>query len=222
MNALARSGALLTSSYGVTHPSEPNYLALFSGSTHGISNDSCPHTWSGNNLGHQLLTTGLTFAGYAQSLPRTGYSGCDYSDYARKHAPWINFSDLPASVHKPMTAFPSDFTKLPTVSFVVPDLQHDMHDGTVHQADTWLSANLSRYVTWARTHNSLLILTWDEDDDSAGNHIPGVIVGAHVKPGSYAQRVDHYRMLRTIEAAYGLAPLGAAAARQPITGIWTG
>jgi hypothetical protein len=221
MNALGRSGVELTDSFGVTHPSEPNYLALFSGSTQGVTDDSCPHTFGGSNLGYQLRSRGLSFAGYSQSLPTTGYSGCTAGPYARKHAPWTNFQDLPASVSQPMTAFPSDYSKLPQVSFVVPNLNDDMHDGTVQEADSWLRSQLSGYVTWARSHNSLLVLTWDEDDDTSRNQIPGVLAGAHVTAGArYAGRVDHYTVLRSLETAFGLSALGTAAHRAPITGIW--
>jgi acid phosphatase len=221
INRLARTGTLLTRSYGVTHPSEPNYLALFSGSTHALADDSCPHSYSGRNLAAQLIGHGQTFAGYAESLPHAGYAGCTNGAYARKHAPWTNFTDVPASVGKPMRRFPSDFNRLPRVSFVVPNLEHDMHDGTIAQADTWLRRHLAQYVHWAHTHNSLLIVTWDEDDRSANNHIPGLLAGAHVPQLRYSGRVDHYRMLRTIEAACGLPAVGAAAHRRPIAGVWT-
>jgi acid phosphatase len=221
LNSLAAAGTLLTRSYGVRHPSEPNYLALFSGSTHGLTDDSCPHRFRGDNLGAQLRSRGMRFVGYAESLPATGYLGCYADPYARKHAPWTDFADLPARVGKPMSRFPSDYRRLPRVAFVVPNLDHDMHDGTVAQGDRWLRRHLSGYVTWARRHNSLLIVTWDEDDSSAGNHIPGVLVGAHVRRVHYGGRVDHYTMLRTLEAACGLPALGAAARRTPITRVWT-
>jgi acid phosphatase len=220
MNGLARSGVLLTQSYGVTHPSYPNYLALFSGSTHGISDDSCPHTYGSTNLGAQLRAAGSSFVGYAQGLPSSGYRGCTAGDYARRHAPWVDFTNLPSTASRPMTAFPTDYTKLPRVAFVIPDLQHDMHDGTIAQADTWLRSNLGGYAAWAGRHNSLLVVTWDEDDKSAGNHVLGILAGAHLKPGRYGGQVDHYRMLRTVEAAAGLPGIGTAAHRFPITGIW--
>jgi acid phosphatase len=220
MNAVARHGALLTRSYAVTHPSYPNYLALFSGSTHGIRNDSCPHYFSGANLGSQLRARHYSFAGYAESMPRTGYRGCTSGAFARRHAPWIDFRNLPRSLSHPMTAFPRNYAKLPRLAFVIPNLEHDMHDGTIAQADRWLQSRLSRYLAWARTHDSLLIVTWDEDDKSAGNHIPTLVAGAHVRTGHSATRVDHYRLLRTLEASFGLAALGAARHRSPITTIW--
>jgi acid phosphatase len=220
INALARSGTLLTRSYGVRHPSEPNYLALFSGSTHGLTDDSCPHTYQGRNLGSQLRSHGLAFAGYSESLPSVGYLGCSAGPYARKHAPWTDFANLPGSVGRPLSRFPADYRRLPRVSFVVPNVNNDMHDGSVAQGDRWLRRHLGGYVTWAHRHNSLLVVTWDEDDMSAGNHIPGLLVGAHVRHVRYRGRVDHYTMLRTIEAACRLPALGRAARRSPITGIW--
>src|SRR4051794_8572585 len=213
MNSIARHGALLTRSYGITHPSYPNYLALFSGSTHGITDDSCPHYYRGSNLGSQLRAHGFSFAGYADGLPATGYRGCTHGAFARRHAPWIDFRNLPRSLSHPMTSFPTSYAKLPRLAFVIPNVDHDMHDGTIAQADRWLRARLSGYLTWARTHDSLLVLTWDEDDKSAGNRIPTMIAGAHVRPGRYGTRVDHYRLLRTLEASFGLPALGHAAYR---------
>jgi phosphatidylinositol-3-phosphatase len=221
INSLADQGALFTASFAVGHPSQPNYLALFSGSTQGISDDSCPHTFTTGNLGAQLIAAGLGFAGYSESLPTAGFTGCSAGAYARKHNPWGNFPSVPASANQPWSAFPTDYTTLPTVSFVVPNLMNDMHDGTIGEADNWLRTGLDGYVTWARTHRSLLIVTWDEDDLSQANQIPTIIVGASVKPGRYTERIDHYRLLRTLETAYGLPPLGAAASAEPITDCWS-
>lgn len=76
ITSLANNGAKMTQSFAVTHPSEPNYLALFSGSTQGLTDDSCPHTYSAENLGHQLTAAGKTFKGYSESMPSDGYTGC--------------------------------------------------------------------------------------------------------------------------------------------------
>jgi acid phosphatase len=169
-----------------------------------------------------LRAAGDTFTGYSESLPRPGYSGCSAGNYARKHAPWTDFPALPAQLNQPFTAFPSDFTRLPTVAFVIPDLQHDMHNGSIAQGDRWLRTQLAGYARWARTHDSLLVITWDEDDDTATNRIPTIVVGAHVHAGRYGERVTHYRMLRTIEALERLPGIGLARKTSPITGIWAG
>lgn len=91
INSLATSGAKFTQSFGVTHPSEPNYLALFSGSTQGVTDDSCPHTWATANLGSEVIAKALTFKGYSASMPSNGYAGCTSGSYARKHNPWVSF-----------------------------------------------------------------------------------------------------------------------------------
>jgi acid phosphatase len=72
----------------------------------------------------------------------------------RKHNPWSDFPALPARVGQPFTRFPRAYRRLPAISFVIPNLDHDMHDGTVDQADSWLRNHLRRYARWARTHRA--------------------------------------------------------------------
>ncbi|MEO7862358.1 MAG: alkaline phosphatase family protein, partial [Nitrospirales bacterium] len=124
INRLAAQGAVFTQSFGLTHPSQPNCLALFSGSTQGITDNSCPHTFTTPNLGYALLATGLTFAGYSEGLPAVGPLICSVGPYTRKHNPWVNWQDsaangLPATINLPMTNFPAEYSALPTVSIVV-------------------------------------------------------------------------------------------------------
>jgi acid phosphatase len=221
LDSLAATGAVLTESYAVTHPSEPNYLALFSGSTQGLSDDSCPHSYSGPNLASALTAAGKTFTGYSEGLPAAGFTGCESGAYVRKHNPWVDFPAVASDLNQPMTSFPSDFTRLPTVSFVIPNLDNDMHDGSVRQGDQWLQTHLGGYARWASTHNSMLIITADEDDRGHNNHIPTIAVGAHVKVGPSSVRVDHYDVLSTILESLNLQPFGQAAIAQPITTVWS-
>jgi acid phosphatase len=226
-NELAARGASFTASKGVTHPSQPNYLALFSGSTQGVSGDGCLPVgrFAGPDLGGELIAAGRTFTGYAESLPSEGFTGCTGKgpggDYASKHIPWRDFQDVPAGSAKSFAEFPKDFTQLPTVSFVVPNMCDDMHDCSVATGDAWLKANLGAYADWAAAHNSLLIVTFDEDDFTDANVIPTTILGAGVKPGPSAQHIDHYSMLRTLEDMYGLPHAGASAQASPVSGVWT-
>ena len=221
LNSLATGGALFSQSFGVTHPSEPNYLAIFSGSTHSLISDSCPHTYTTQNLGSELIAAGLSFTGYSESMPSNGYTGCTSGAYARKHNPWVNFtSNVPASSNLTFSSFPSTFSSLPTVSFVIPNLNDDMHDGTIAAGDSWLKSHLDAYAQWAKTHNSLLVVTWDEDDSSSSNQIPTIFYGGPVKAGSYSERVTHYGVLRTLEQAYGLPYVGSSATATPITDAW--
>ncbi|AZN41106.1 alkaline phosphatase family protein [Paenibacillus albus] len=221
MNKLIKQGALFTNAYAIMHPSQPNYIALFSGSTQGVKDDSCKKPFQTDNLGHQLMKANLTFVGYSEDLPRVGFTGCTYKGYGRKHNPWVQFTNIPAKLNQPFSTFQNQqFDKLPTVSFVIPNHQDDMHDGTVKEADEWLKGNMSAYADWAMRHQSLLILTWDEDDFSKKNQIPVIMVGPMIKPGKYSERVNHYNVLRTIEDLYGLNRLGASRNAAPITSVW--
>lgn len=239
---LADEGALFTNSHGVTHPSQPNYIALFSGDLQGVKGDECladdsatPYTTS--NLGAALVEKGLTFEGYSQTLPADTFMGCYYkkselngsSLYGRKHCPWVNWigtgkNQLPVAINHPIADFPSDFNKLPTVAFVIPDMDHDMHNNSkdstmITRADNWLKDNLAKYIEWAKTHNSLFILTFDEDDFTPKNRIPTIFVGEMVKQGQYNDSINHYNVLRTIESMYDLAKSGTAEA-SPIKNVW--
>ena len=119
-----------------------------------------------------------------------------------------------------MTSFPNDFSKLPTVAFVVPNQLNDMHSGSIATGDDWLKSHIDAYARWAVGHNSLLIVTWDEDDGSTSNSIPTIFYGAHVKVGTATQSITHYDVLRTIEGIFTLPYTGNASSAQTIGGIW--
>jgi fibronectin type 3 domain-containing protein len=223
ISSLADQGALFSNAQGVTYPGQPNYLALFSGSTQGVTSDTVPSSqFTTANLGSELIAAGLTFTGYAQGLPSAGSLVTSSGAYFRYHNPWSEFSNVPAADNQPFTSFPTNFATLPTVSFVVPDFNNDMHDGTIAQADTWLQTNLGAYATWASTHNSLLIVTWDDNDSGTdpNNPIATIIYGQQVQVGAFADSINHYNVLRTIEDLYGVARLGAAASAATIQDSW--
>jgi hypothetical protein len=223
INSLMKEGANFTNFHAIEHPSQPNYLDLFSGSNQGVTNDRVPSSrFSSANLGSELIEKNYTFTGFSEGLPSIGFNGetTGKGEYARKHNPWVNFTNLPKELNQPLTSFPKDFSKLPTVSFVIPTLKNDMHDGTIQEADQWLRAHLDPYVQWAKTNNSLLIVTWDENEGTSGNTIPTFFVGPMVKKGQFTASYNHFNLLRTIEDIYGLSHAGAAKTSVPITGIW--
>ena len=236
INSLADgpNAAVFTQSFAVEHPSQPNYLDLFSGSNQGMTSDDVPATlpFTTANLGAELIAQGYTFGGYSESMPSVGFTGSSYTtisgqnQYVRKHNPWVNWQSaasnaVPASDNMPLTSFPTDFSTLPAFSIVVPNEQDDMHDGTISAGDSWLKNNLSSYVEWAQTHNSMLIVTFDEDDSSETNQIPTLFVGPMVKQGQYDEHITHYNVLRTLEDMYGLPYAGNNATAATISNVWT-
>jgi hypothetical protein len=206
LNSLAAQGVSFTDFHGEAHPSQPNYLALFSGSTQGVTDDNSVFFPTTPTLAGELLHAGYSFTGYAEAS-KTGY-----------HDPWEQFGES-QNLGKDFSQFPTDFTQLPTVSFVVPNVNDDMHNGTVAQGDQWLSTNLSAYANWAMTHNSLLVVTWDEDDGSSSNLIPTIVVGAGIPAGQNSQTVNHYSLLHTIENAYGLPGLTSNDINAPLLNL---
>ncbi|MCW3077841.1 MAG: acid phosphatase [Bacteroidetes bacterium] len=218
--------ALLSNSYALTHPSQPNYIRLYSGAEQGVYDNNLPANtpFTTCNLGASLLAGEFTFKGYSESMPSEGFLGST-SLYVRRHNPWSNWqgyqaNNIPPSVNQPFTAFPSDFNQLADVSIVVPNLINCMHDGSVQDGDTWLATNMNGYIQWAKTHNSLLIVTFDEDNGAENNHVLTFFNGPMVKSGSYSTYINHYNLLRTLEDMYNLSPCGYSSHKQAVNFIW--
>jgi hypothetical protein len=245
---LKREGANLTRMFAEEHFSEGNYFWLFSGSNQNLGFlDRVPSSpIDAENLGHELISSGHSFAGYSEGLPSNSSQAAVSGHYARKHVPWIAFSNLPqgstaaSSTNLRFEHFPADFNKLPTVSFVIPNLINDMHDGkpllSIIAGDKWLRNHIDPYYQWAKGHNSLLIITFDEDararypggltDPSSTtprgrNRIPTILAGAHIKHGDYEEGrgVNHVTLLRTLEAMYHLKRAGKQQALATEAGI---
>ncbi|MBV9112358.1 MAG: VCBS repeat-containing protein [Hyphomicrobiales bacterium] len=208
VNSLAAQGTVFSNYFGISHPSQPNYLALYSGSTQGVTDDNTHSFPNTPSLGGELQQAGYSFSGYVESGNTASY-----------HEPWLSFGDSQNDTVN-FSQFPTgNFNQLPTVSYVIPNLNDDMTTDTglsmaqtVSQGDQWLSANLSSYITWAKSNNSLFILTFDEDDDTGNNRVPMLVVGQGVAAGAVnSSSFNHYSLLATIENFYGLAPLGQSA-----------
>jgi hypothetical protein len=233
---LIASGGLLSGSYAVTHPSEPNYIALWAGSTLAVTNDACPapgSPFAAENLGHACEARGRSWRAYSENLASAGATGCSYDGntssglYTRKHDPWTFFSNLNHVNERPYPDLAADIAAntLPNLAFVIPNNCHNTHNsGTagcgIADGDAWLAANLPAMRS-ALGPNGVLILTWDEDDGGAGNHILTVFAGPTVVAGSVSTRtVTHYTIVRTICDLLGLPSFGLATSETPVTGIW--
>jgi acid phosphatase len=223
-NAFARRGAVLNAYRGVTHPSLPNYLALVSGSTHGISSDCTSCTVGGRSLADTLEARKLTWKAYAEGLPRSGWTGPSRGRYAKKHVPFLYFRRVlarPARLRRivPLAQLTRDRVagRLPNFALVVPDLCHDMHDCSVATGDAWLKRFLPPLLSLPDT---AVFVVFDESD-TAGPGVPALALGSLVRAHSYSTGVtSHYGLLRTIEQGFRLPLLGRSARATPVTGIW--
>ena len=215
---LVPQAAVMTNSHATAHPSQPNYIELFSGSAQGVTNDECTTQWSVPNIGAQLLAAHKTFAGYAESMPSDGFTGCEGSGgkYRRKHNPWVDFSNVPASSNR------TYHWKAASLAIIVPNMCNDMHDCGTSVGDAWMKANLPAIIKWNAAHDGLLIVTWDEaaPDAEGTNHIATLLIGPMIKPGRYDQHIDHDDVLRTIEQIASLPCIANACGKDGITGVW--
>lgn len=230
MNSLASAGASCTSFYAITHPSQPNYLHFFSGSSQGVTSDSLPTgtPFTTPNLAASVRAAGMTFGGYCEGLPAVGSNVTSSGNYYRKHNPWVNWqkdppgtNQLPSAVNMPFSLFPSDYSQLPNLSIVVPDQLHDMHDGTIAQADAWLSQNIGPYAAWAMNNNGLLAVIWDEDAGNERNRTAMILYGPMVRQGQIATTWTLHDLHRTIADLLGAPASGAAARCRSIIGAFT-
>ena len=278
LNGLATAGAVMTNAYFAqipytgdspaglpARPSQPNYLFLISGNNQGvlpewrggIHNGLVPVAWrpfTTPNLGAALITAGLRFLSFSESLPYPHYDGeGDVNPradlYRRKHNPivnWLNLTRARVPVDKarfilPVGAnlgfantldavdgkryrgfamneagAPLGYDQLPTVALVIPNEQHDAHSAGNAVCDAWLRQHIGPYAVWARAHNSLLVVTYDEDGSTNSTHgdayqtgidrIATIFYGPaeHVRRGAYEEKIDHLNVLATVLDRYGL------------------
>lgn len=225
--------AVFTKSYALTHPSQPNYIQLFSGNSQNVTDNELPANlpFKTCNLGASLIQNGKTFKGYSQDLPSIGFTGTNYQNYARKHNPWVNWQDADTNGisylnNLPFSHFPTNFDSLPTISFVVPNQEMDLHNNpndttTYLDCDNWLQTNIDPYVQWCKNNNSMVIFTFDEDNYNYSNHILTFFIGSMVEPGIYNDSINHYTLLRTLEEMYNLPYCGKSIQYEPIKNCWT-
>jgi hypothetical protein len=228
--ALSRRYATLSRYDAVAHPSLPNYLALVSGSTQGITDDCTDCVVNAPSLADSLAAAGRTWKTYAEGLPSAGSTVAFAGRYAKKHDPLVYFRsvlDRPTWLQRvvPYNRLPADVRahRLPDYALVVPDLCNDMHDCSVRTGDGWLKANIVPLLSSPELAKSVVFIVFDEGSTGTGGggNVVALAAGPAVRPGStFAQPTSHYGLLRTIEQAWGLPRLGHSAQAAPITGIW--
>jgi hypothetical protein len=233
VNSLAASYGLLTRSYAMRHPSLPNYLALTSGSTHGISSDCTGCSVSAPNIVDQLEAARISWGAYLEGLPHPCYLGAGAGGYAKKHNPFSYYTDIagsPARCAK-LVGFDrlaSDLRAgtLPGFAWISPNLCDDGHDCGVAAGDRFLARTVPALLRELGPHG-MLVLSWDEGASdarccgvAAGGRVASIVAGPDVRRGArVSSPIDQYGVLGSIEEAFGLAPLAGAA--DPRSGrIW--
>jgi acid phosphatase len=228
---------LRTSNYrAVTHPSLPNYLAIAAGSTFGISDDDPPerHPITQVSVFDEALAAGRTVRTFAESMPHN----CTLTDsgrYAVKHNPWAYFSvpvsrancqrfDVPAgtpdqgALHDDVLA-----GTLPTIGLLIPDLCNDAHDCSMQVADSWLRQWIP-FVTAGPDYQAgrlAIVVTFDEDDRTAGNNVLTTIISPNVSAMVSATPLNHYSLARYFAELAGVPPLNQAAQSPSLAQVFT-
>jgi phospholipase C len=230
LNSLASQYGLATQYYADTHPSIGNYFMLTTGQIE-TNDDAFSGTISDDNLVRRLAAAGKSWKSYAEALPNAGYTGADAYPYFKRHNPFSYLSDVVSDPNQaanlvPFTQFSNDVASgnLPAFSYIVPDALDDAHDGTLAQADTWLQQNIAPLISSSQFQNDgLLIITFDEADDSdsthGGGHIATIIISPKAKRGFQSQTLfQHESTLRLILMSLGISTFPGASANAPDMG----
>lgn len=229
-NELAQEYTLLTEYYAIQHPSLPNYLALIGGDTFGIRTDCIDCFIDAPSLPELIEENGRTWRTYQEDMPEACFVG-DQGQYAQKHNPFIYFDGIRLNQRRceqsvvPLTELNKDIEagSLPNFLLITPNLCNDSHDCPLDVADAWL-ANLMATLTPALDETGdpyLVVVLFEEAEraeglrklfESGGGRVPVVLYSPLVKKGfEDSTPYNHYSLLKTISAAWGLSYLGHAA-----------
>lgn len=220
---LARRYGYASDYRAITHPSLPNYLAIFAGSAFNNPPDCSPGpgcTYPGPSVFGQALARGKTARAYQESMP----APCDHSDsgnYAVRHNPWAYIpaeaaacraGDLPMGTPS-AGALASDLraATLPNVGLITPNLINDAHDGTLGQADAFLRRWIPVITSgpdW-RHRRLAIVVVFDEGDN--GNQLPFVLIAPGLSGTVIHQPLNHFALTRLIDTVIGAPPLRRAA-----------
>jgi len=228
LSSTASNYAFANNYHADTPGSALDYFWLSSGSGElgfGCGGWGCPQPITSDNIFRELSAAGISWKLYAEGLPSVGYLGGDTGAYVERHNPakWysdvINSPSLQQNV-VPFTQFATDLAanQLPAYSIVIPDVNHDAHDGTVGQADAWLQTNVAPLLnspSFNAGGDGLLIVTFDECDGAVGacpEQVFTAVIGPKVKRGFQSNTLyKHESTLRTILDALGVQVYPGAA-----------
>ncbi len=220
--ALSRKYGYATRWRALRHPSLPNYIAIAGGSTFGIADDKDPSVNSakiGNarSVFGQARRAGKSVGTFAQSMP----APCTLvtrGAYAVRHNPWTYFASERAACRRGDISTASFGARarantLPDLGFLIPDVKHDAHDGSLATADSWLKQRLRPVLASSDFTSGRLavVVTADEDDRSAGNVVLTSVLATQLHHKVVRKALNHYSLTRFIDQILGMKPLRKAA-----------
>jgi hypothetical protein len=218
-----------TNYHGIAHPSQPNYLALFSGNTQGVDDDAV-HDLDAPNLADELEAHGRTWRVFAENVPPGCFVGASSSDgadgsgtYVRKHNPAISFASIRNNPGRcaNITDFSHFQAGIANFNLIVPNLCHDMHDCTVAEGDAFLKSFVGDLLPKLGP-TDLVFITFDESEGKDPvNPVSTLVIGPGVRAGERSDiSYNHYSLLRTIEDAWSLGCLDEACEEHAITAVF--
>lgn len=223
--AFAKRHSYATNYSAIQHPSLPNYIAIAAGSTLGVNDDANPsaHRLTGSNVFRQARRQHRTARTYADAMPHR-CALTNAGTYAVRHNPWTYFTPDRAACRRndvPATRLAHDAATgtLPNLGFVIPDVIHDAHDGTLAQADAWISsriASLTAGPDW-RSGRLAIVVTADEDDHSAGNKVLTVVATRGQHRRVVTTPLNHYSLTGFLEDVIGAKHLRHARTAPSLT-----
>jgi hypothetical protein len=233
INSLIAQGSVLSNMFAVTHPSDPNYVAIAAGSTYGLD----ANAWSTTTIAQSHLADLIENSGRSWKVYMESANGpCDqtlHGYYYPDDSPYLYFADVRNNATRcqshivPIANMTSDFsssTTTPDYAWIAPDDCDDMEQCGITAGDAWLSNTIPIILnspSW-KAGNSIIIVTWDEDDRAHNQNVPCFIIGPGVKAGYVSNApYTHYSVLKTIEAAFGLPALTLNDSfANPINDVW--
>ncbi|KAJ3076243.1 hypothetical protein HDU98_004856 [Podochytrium sp. JEL0797] len=217
---LASRGYLMTNYNGVAHPSQPNYIAMISGSTNGCHNDNNINIKT-KSIADLLEAKGLSWKNYAEGYPGGCSLGSGYTTnglvYRRKHVPFISFNNIQTQATRcakivPASQLDQDIASgtLPSYMFYTPDMNNDGHDTNIPTSSAWLQGFLEPLLMNPLFANTLFHIVYDESYTSSPNSIYSLFIGAGIKGAGVtdSNSYTHYSGLATVEQIFGLGNLG--------------
>ncbi|KAG0289846.1 hypothetical protein BGZ96_006682 [Linnemannia gamsii] len=236
LRSLFKSGVVLNNFHGVTHPSQPNYLAAIAGDYFDYDDDGTHNLDTSYKTVVDLLEDkGLTWRSYQENMPSVCYTGSSSKSlYYRKHNPFISFDLISKNATRcknvvPSTQLQTDLNAgyLPNYSFYTPNIKNDGHDTTVAYASKWFSGFLAPLLSNPTfNNNTLVVLTFDEADDYTDetNHVLGMLLGdavKHINNTVDSTFYTQYSLISTVTSNWGLGNLGRFDVYKPLSNVFS-